>query len=50
MAKRHFWQIDILEDFLVRLIIWLDEPYKSLEIYTLIIFLSSFYEMWWEFP
>ena len=41
MAKRHFWKIDIffLKDFLVRLIKWLDEPYKSLVIYTHNIFI-----------
>ena len=52
MAERHFWKIDIffLKYFLFRIIIWLDAPYKFLEIYTLIIFLSSTHEMWWAFP
>ena len=51
MDERHFWQIDIffLKDFLVRIIIWLDAPYKTLEIYTLRIFLSSYYDPWREF-
>ena len=51
MAEKHFWQIDIflLKDFLVRLIIWLDAPYKNLEIQSLIIFLSCSYELWRAF-
>ena len=52
MAERHFWQINIfvLKEFLARLFIWLDAAYKNLEIYTLIIFLSSSYELWQAFP
>ena len=41
MAKRHFWHIDIffLKDFLVRIMIWLDAPYNTLEIHTQNIFI-----------
>ena len=48
MAERHFWQIDIflLKEFLVKLMIWLDAPYNTLEIHGLRIFLSSSYELW----
>ena len=51
MDERHFWQIDIflLKDFLVKLIIWLDAPYKNIEIHNLIIFLFSSYELWQAF-
>ena len=37
MAERHFWHIDIffLKYFLVRLMIWLDAPYNTLEICAL---------------
>ena len=52
MVERNFWQIDtfFLKYFFFRLMIWLDAPYKTLEIQTLRIFLSSSYEVWMEFP
>ena len=52
MTERHFWHIDIffLKYILVRRMIWLDAPQNTLEIRTLRIFLSSSYELWWEFP